>query len=210
MVKLKKLLSDELKILRHRRLTLNIQITTLNWILELVLSFMAILVTLIGVGIQKYGLSFFVQELILFVYTVFLQAFTLINDTELKDNIIQSDWYISILDTLGWTYKGPRREENHTDKISSAEPNEVGYLGKNEEERNVEGKEAVEIDGQNSNVRRINPKVISTTRNDIKEKISLRKSYHCNDCEIIDLDVSNKKSKAIVNVNSSLIEDKNE
>ena len=191
MVKLKKLLSDELKILRHRRLTLNIQITTLNWILELVLSFMAILVTLIGVGIKKYGLSFFVQELILFVYTVFLPAFTLINDTELKDNIIQSDWYISILDTLGWTYKGPRREEKHTNKISPSEPNEVGELEKNEEERNAEGKEAGEIDGQNSNVPRIDTKVRSTTRNDIKEKILLKKSYHCNDCEITDLDVSN-------------------
>ena len=188
MMKLKKLLSDELKILRHRRLTLSIQITTLNWIFELVLSFLAIFSTLTGVT-KKYGLSFFVQELILFTYTVFLPAFTLINDTELKDNIIQSDWYISILDKLGWTYKGPRREETHTDKTPPTESDEVRVLEENEEERNVEGKQPVEIDGRNANTLKIDPNVRSNSRYEIKEKIVLGKSNHSKDCEITDLDV---------------------
>ena len=98
MIKLKKLLSDDTKILRHRRLVLNIQITILTWLLELGLSIFVIIVKLTVVdGMENKLLDFLVRELIWFVFTIFLPALLLINDTELKDKIVLNDWYISYI-----------------------------------------------------------------------------------------------------------------
>ena len=196
MLILKKLLSDDLKILRHRRLILNIQITTLTWMFELVLSFLVIVVTLAGVDIKQKVLSFLVPELINIVYTVVTPALTLINDTELKDNVIQNDWYISILSKLGWTYKGPMREEIHTDKTSQAKPHARKEFEGNEVDRSVECEDAAEIDGRNSNFLRVSPIQSSIQRNKINDTVAPRKSQHSKDCEITDLEVSNPNSEA--------------
>ena len=196
MVKLKKLLSDDLKILRHRRLILNIQITTLTWMFELVLSFLAIVVTLAGVDIKQKVLSFLVPELINIVYTVFNPALTLINDTELKDIIIQSNWYISILGKLGWTYKGPMREEIQEHEAPPAEPHAATESEENEGEQNVRDEDTVDSDARNSIILRINPILRPIPRKEIKGATVLRKPHHSNDCEITDLEVSNSNSEA--------------
>ena len=195
MVKLKKLLSDDLKILRHRRLILNIQITTLTWMFELVLSFFAIVVTLAGIENKHKVFSFLVPELINIVYTVLNPALTLTNDTELKDRVVQNDWYIGILDRLGWTYKGPMREEIHTENTPPAEPHASRQFEGNEVERNIEGEDFVESDRRNSNILRLSPKLRSISRNEIKDTTVLRKSYSSKDCEITDLEVSNSNSE---------------
>ena len=189
MKKLKNLLSDDLKVLRHRRLILNIQITTLTWLFELVISFLAIFIKIVGVDIKNKAFSFLAPELIIFVYTVLFPVITLINDTKIKDNIIESDWYISILGKMGWTYRGPTREEIHTDKTEPAQRNALSDLEGNKTELNVEDKDTVEIDGRNSNTLSINSKVRSIPNNEINEKSVLRKSNHSKDCEITDLEV---------------------
>ena len=190
MAKLKMLLSDDLKILRHRRLILNIQITTLTWMFELVVSFLAIVITLAGVDTTNKAFSFLIPELINIVYTVLNPALTLINDTELKDKVIQNDWYIGILDKLGWTYKGPMREEIHTGKTPPAEPHASREFEGNEVKRNVEGDNFVETDRRNLNILRVSPKARSIPRNEINDTTILRKSYHSGDCEITDLEDS--------------------
>ena len=145
MIKLKKLLSDDTKILRHRRLVLNIQITILTWLFELGLSIFVIIVKLTVVdGMENKVLDFLVRELIWFVFTIFLPALLLINDTELKDNILLSDWYICILDTLGLTYKGPLRADAPTNQNSPAEADAPSEDGVNESQRNVRNGDDVE------------------------------------------------------------------
>lgn len=194
MLKLKKLLSDDLKILRHRRLILNIQITTLTWMFELVLSFLVIVVTLAGVDIKQKVLSFLVPELINIVYTVVTPALTLINDTELKDNVIQNDWYISILGKLGWTYKGPMREEIHEHEAPPAEPHAAIESEENEGEQKVEDVDAVDSDKRNSIILRINPILRPNLHKEINDTTVLRNSYSSKDCEITDLEVSNSNT----------------
>ena len=194
MLKLKKLLSDDLKILRHRRLILNIQITTLTWMFELVLSFLVIVVTLAGVDIKQKVLSFLVPELINIVYTVVTPALTLINDTELKDNVIQNDWYISILGKLGWTYKGPMREEIHEHEAPPAEPHAAIESEENEGEQKVEDVDAVDSDKRNSIILRIHPILRPNLHKEINDTTVLRNSYSSKDCEITDLEVSNSNT----------------
>ena len=194
MLKLKKLLSDDLKILRHRRLILNIQITTLTWMFELVLSFLVIVVTLAGVDIKQKVLSFLVPELINIVYTVVTPALTLINDTELKDNVIQNDWYISILGKLGWTYKGPMREEIHEHEAPPAEPHAAIESEENEGEQKVEDVDTVDSDKRNSIILRIHPILRPNLHKEINDTTVLRNSYSSKDCEITDLEVSNSNT----------------
>ena len=110
MVKLKKLLSDDQKIIRHRRLVLGIQITITTWLVELIAYVFAIFVILIGLNPQNRVGEICVGELVVVLYAIILPGIVLIRDSELKDNILESSWYISILNTFGWIYKGPMRE----------------------------------------------------------------------------------------------------
>ena len=119
MEKLKKLLSDDLKVIRHRRLVLTIQITILSWVVELLAIFVAILVTLIGVD-NKMGL-FIMKELVHLLYEIVLPGIVVIRDSGLKNNILESPLYISILERIGWTYKGPLRGSTPNDKNQPSE-----------------------------------------------------------------------------------------
>ena len=107
MIKLQKLLSDDRKIIRHRRLVLSIQITVTTWMVELIASFIAIFVALIGIDEQNRMGKFFAKQMIYIVYTIVLPGIVIIRDSELKDTILQSTLYINILDKLGLKYKGP-------------------------------------------------------------------------------------------------------
>ena len=110
MVKLKKLLSDDQKIIRHRRLVLGIQITITTWLVEVIAYVVAILVRLIGLNPQNRVGEICVGELVVVLYAIILPSIVVIRDSELKDNILESSWYISLLNTFGWIYKGPMRE----------------------------------------------------------------------------------------------------
>ena len=117
MIKLKNLLSDHLKITRHRRFVLGLQMTVLTWIVELIASFIIILVVLIGMNKESHVEEIVVRELVVCVYTIILPGIVIIRDSELKENILQSGWYIKVLETLGWTYKGPLRENDTADEV---------------------------------------------------------------------------------------------
>ena len=151
MVKLKQLLSDDLKIIRHRRFVLGIQITILTWIVELIASFIYILVILIGLNKRSRVGEIFMRELILFVYTVVLPGIVIIRDSELKNRILQSDWYISLLDNSGWTYKGPLRENDPEDENEQRETSKPEDQEPNNLERNKSLQGESEIDCLTSN-----------------------------------------------------------
>ena len=136
MAKLKQLLSDDLKIVRHRRFVLGIQITILTWIVELIASFIAIIVILIGMNKQSRVGEIVLRELIVSVYTVMLPGIVIIRDSEVKNLILQSDWYISVLDNLGLTYKGPLRENDPGEETEQRETSESEDQESNNLERN--------------------------------------------------------------------------
>ena len=135
MKKLKNLLSDDFKGIRHRRLVLTIQITILSWLVELLATMVALLVLLIGVD-NKMG-EFIMEELARFVYVIALPSIIVIRDSELKDNILESPLYISILQKIGWTYNGPLRESNPNDEnqpadSAASDKDESNNFGNNE------------------------------------------------------------------------------
>lgn len=136
MAKLKQLLSDDLKVIRHRRFVLGIQITILTWIVELMASFISIMVILIGMNKQSRVGEIVLRELIVSVYTVILPGIVIIRDSEVKNRILQSDWYISVLDNLGLTYKGPLRENDPGEETEQRETSESEDQGSNNLERN--------------------------------------------------------------------------
>ena len=195
MSKLKKLLPDDLKILRHRRLVLNIQMTILSWIFELILSFLVFAKALIGFNPRNINGKFFAEEFLSFVYCVLLPSIVLVHDAELKDKIIQSDWYIGILGRFGWIYSGPLRndiviEENQVGDAST--PTDVESDDKKENETGTDDCEIndgkANIGGNKSGKESINSDVIDGERNVIKMPFAIRKSIASKDCKIIDLE----------------------
>ena len=195
MSKLKKILSDDSKILRHRRLVLNIQITILSWIFELILSFLLFANALIGFNPRNIIGNFFADEFLSFVYCVLLPSIVLVHDAELKDKVIQSDWYIGILGRFGWTYRGPMNsdivmEENQVGDASPATDVESDDVKGNETVtdlvENNDGK--ANIGGDKSRKDSINSDVIDRERTVIKRAVSLGKSIASKDCKIIDLE----------------------
>ena len=195
MSKLKKILSDDFKILRHRRLVLNIQITILSWIFELILSFLLFANALIGFNPRNIIGNFFADEFLSFVYCVLLPSIVLVHDAELKDKVIQSDWYIGILGRFGWTYRGPMNsdivmEENQVGDASPATDVESDDVKENETGRDlVENNDGrASIEGDKSGKQLINSDVTDRENNVIKRAVSFRKSIVSNDCKIIDLE----------------------
>lgn len=136
MAKVKQLLSDDLKIIRHRRFVLGIQITILTWVVELMASFISIMVILIGMNKQSRVGENVLRELIVSVYTVILPRIVIIRDSEVKNRILQSDWYIGVLDNFGLTYKGPLRENDSGEEIEQREASEHEDQESNNLERN--------------------------------------------------------------------------
>ena len=191
MKKLRKLLSDDLKVMRHRRLVLTIQITILSWVVELIAIVVAMLVTLIGVD-NKMGL-FIMKELVHFLYEIVLPAIVVVRDSGLKDNILQSPMYISILEKIGWTYKGPRRESSPNDKN---QPSESVASGERES-NNSENNESLQ-DIENQSVEKLECKyngasngfkVNNTGEGHSSKEARLRKQpHHSKDCELFDLE----------------------
>ena len=191
MKKLKKLLSDDLKVMRHRRLVLTIQITILSWVVELLAIVVAMLVALIGID-NKMGL-FIMKELVHFLYEIALPGIVVIRDSELKDNLLQSPMYISILEKIGWTYKGPRRESipddnNQPSESVAQEERESNNFENNECLQDIEN-QSVEKLGCKYNGASNGFKVNNTGEGHSCKEARLRKQpHHSKDCELFDLE----------------------
>ena len=124
MIKLRKLISDELKVIRHRRLVLSIQMTITTWIVEVIAATGVILVGVTGNVNKEYA-----NELTLILYAIVLPGIVIVRDSELKEQILMSSWYVTILDKIGLTYRGPRRKQypdNEPQTCQLAESNDQG------------------------------------------------------------------------------------
>ena len=109
MLKLKNLLSDTNRALRHQRNVLNLLITMLAWMVEL----FGGLTLVLGSFIFGHGnsiVTLFLQTLSLLFYFVVLPSTFLFNVDEWKEAILESRWYprlIKVIDSFTSSRSGP-------------------------------------------------------------------------------------------------------
>ena len=195
MIKLKKLISDDQKVIRHRRLYLTIQVTILIWIVEAISSLTALLFALVEMGAQITS-QVLVKELVLFVYTVVLPGIVVVYDTELKESILENSWYISIVNKLDLTYKGPRRQNAFEATTQPTEPrtSEETESGHVEENIRFEGQGVLSDCSSIANDQQLKENSIDQIMKNAENGCPLEGKHfhkvarHSNDCELIDLE----------------------
>ena len=109
MRKLKSLLSETNRALRHQRNILNLLITMLAWLVEL----FGGLTLVLGAFVFGHGnhiVTLLLQTLSLLFYFVVLPSTFLFNVDEWKEAILESRWYprfIKVLDSFTLSHSGP-------------------------------------------------------------------------------------------------------
>ena len=124
MIKLKTLLPDASKNKRSRRIVLNIQITILGWLVEV----FGCLTVAVGVYIVGHGngtVTLTLQICSMILYGILLPCSILINSSEVKDYIEESDNYARVVKWFGCQPKIYSASENEE---------EVKYEGNDENE----------------------------------------------------------------------------
>ena len=195
MIKLKKLISDDQKVMRHRRLYLTIQVTILIWIVEAISSLTALLMSLVEMGAQSTS-QVFVKEWVLFVYTVVLPGIVVVYDTELKENILENSWYISIVNKLGLTYKGPRRQNAFEATTQPTEPKTSEESESSHVEENIrfEGQGVISNCSSIANEEQTKKNSVDIIMENAENGHTLERKHfhkiacHSKDCELIELE----------------------
>ena len=114
MERLKKLLSDASKNRRSRRNVLSIQITILGWLVEL-LGFLTLAIGSFILGHENSKVTMIMQVLTMLFYAILLPCTILINSTEVKDKIAESQAFLALFNMFGCvTYSTPDDEEDDT------------------------------------------------------------------------------------------------
>ena len=111
MLKLKNLLSDTNRALRHQRNVLNLLITMLAWLVEL----FGGLTLVLGSFIFGHGnsiVTLVLQTLSLLLYFVILPCTFLINVDEWKEAILENKWYLQFIRVLD-SYTSRRAGQNN-------------------------------------------------------------------------------------------------
>ena len=96
MIRLKKLLPESAKRRRCRQNVLNIQIAILGWLVEL----LGFLVSALGVfilGHENPIITMTLQTFSMIFYAILVPCTLLINSSDFKDQIVESDWYLTLL-----------------------------------------------------------------------------------------------------------------
>ena len=120
MVKLRKLLSATSRSRRNRKNILNIQMTILAWLVE----FTGFLLVFLGSFIFRGKDSIVtgsMQTFTFFVYFVMVPSVFLVNDPYIKGIIIESSWYIRLLDMFRLDPEFEQYDEEGEDEIPQEE-----------------------------------------------------------------------------------------
>ena len=125
MKRLRKQLDESTKDRRHRRVLLNIQITTLTWLIE----FLGFFCTVLGgfiLGHENDTVTFILQTLSLIFFFIIQPCAIWINDSTLKGTILESEWYSSFLGYFNCQVRPPedQNEENENEDRDEAINNE--------------------------------------------------------------------------------------
>ena len=118
---MKENLNDSHKARRHRRNMLNIQITFLAWLFETIGFFILFLGQFI-LGHENNIVIFSMQTLSVMIYFNILPSILILNDTNFKNVIVDSQWYDHFLKGFGCHYKTQRNAEEN-----NSEWNEISY-----------------------------------------------------------------------------------
>ena len=118
MYRLRKVLTPASKEGRHRRRLLNIQITFLAWLVESV-GFLVIFLGKFILGHESNVFNFFMQTLTLIIYFVILPSVFLLNDYDVKSDIVDSNWYGNVLTIFHCNYINIIDDSEETDEIEN-------------------------------------------------------------------------------------------
>ena len=133
MRKLRKLLSDDSKNRRSRRNVLSIQITILGWLVELA-AFLTLVLGSYILGNKNNTVTMTLQSITMLFYAIFLPCSLLINSSEVKERIAESNVYLNITTMMGCkpaTYFTPEEENDQLPirrrtNILNVENNSIG------------------------------------------------------------------------------------
>ena len=101
--RLRKLLTTSSKERRHRRRLLSIQITFIAWLAES-MGFLVIFLGTFILGHESNVFNFLMQTLTLIIYFVILPSVFLLNDFDVKSEIVESNWYSTVLTVFHCNY----------------------------------------------------------------------------------------------------------
>jgi hypothetical protein len=118
MVRLRKLLSDSSKARRHRRNVVNLQITFLTWLIE-VFGFLLIFLGTFILGHENNVVNSSMQLLTMIIYFNILPCIFLINDSAVKAQIIESNWYNRFLNISNCQYTIQRDREGTAEIVEN-------------------------------------------------------------------------------------------
>ena len=122
--KLRKLLSDSSKNMRHRRFLINIHIAFLGWLIEFSGFFLVILGSFI-LGHGSAHVTLILQTITFFIYFNILPCIYLINDEDLKSSIAESSHYFNFLKFFNCEKVNPRylRKSNESSVFDNQSEN---------------------------------------------------------------------------------------
>ena len=100
MTRLRKLLSNSSKAGRNRRNILNIHITVLAWLAEF-FGFLACIFGSFILGHKNSTVTMCLQTFSMTIYIIILPCIILINSSEVKDQIVDSNWYMEFINWIG-------------------------------------------------------------------------------------------------------------
>ena len=176
MVRLRKLLPDSSKIRRHRRIVVNLQITFLAWLVEVFGFFLIFLGTFI-LGHENNVVNLSMQLLTVIVYFNIMPCIFLINDSDVKAQIIESDWYNRFLNISNCHYtiqtgngdaaEIVQDEMHQKNQVENCNRSNNIYGGKNEE--NIEVTEHCNIERESNKTKKVedNDEVIEKAKDNL-------------------------------------------
>ena len=100
MTRLRKSLSKSSKAGRNRRNILNIHITFFAWLAEF-FGFLALVFGSFILGHKNTTVTMILQTFTMTIYAIVLQCIVLINSSEVKDQIVESNWYMEFVNWIG-------------------------------------------------------------------------------------------------------------
>ena len=147
MVRLRKLLADSSKARRHRRKILNVQITFVAWLAESV-GFLVIFLGTFILGHENNIFNFFMQSLTLIIYFNILPSIFLINDSDIKSIIVDSNVYGTILTIFNCNYV--QSADNDGENSSSSDLTEDQNVNRHGENNTNAGDDSCYSDNKQS------------------------------------------------------------
>ena len=141
MKRLRKLLDESTKDRRHRRVLLNIHITTLTWLIEFSGFFFVVLGGFF-LGHENDTVTFILQTLSLIFFFIIQPCAIWINDSTLKGTILESEWYSSFLDYFD-CQAAPTEDQNEENENEDRDE----AINNDEHPRDVENIELNDLSG---------------------------------------------------------------